>query len=59
MNIHVENTYKSMIAFWCKRQIEAIEKNNMADAYDIQTNTLPKCWSKYKEALGNRIVKEN
>lgn len=54
-----EYTLKQMIIFWSKRQIEAIQENDMAAAYDIQTNTLPKCWSLYKEELGNRIVKEN
>ena len=53
-----EYTLKQMIIFWSKRQIEAIQEDDMAAAYDIQTNTLPKCWSLYKEAIGNRIVKE-
>ena len=53
-----EYSLRQMIIFWSKRLIEAIEENDMAAAYDIQTNTLPKCWSLYKEEIGNRIVEE-
>jgi len=54
-----EYSLRQMIIFWSKRLIEAIEENDMPAAYDIQTNTLPKCWSLYKQEIGNRIVKEN
>ena len=35
-----EYSLRQMIIFWSKRLIEAIEENDMAAAYDIQTNTL-------------------
>jgi|TARA_B000000557_G_C20520546_1_gene336149 hypothetical protein len=53
-----EYTLKHMIIFWSKRLIEAIEEDDMAAAYDIQTNTLPKTWKLYKEHIGERIVEE-
>lgn len=54
-----EYTLKQMIIFWSQRLIESVEEGHMPLAYDIQTNTLPKCWSLYKEEIGNRIVEEN
>jgi hypothetical protein len=48
-----------MIIFWSKALADAVERGNMAEAFDIQYTTLPKCFDLYKEYLGNRIVEEN
>jgi|SaaInl1SG_22_DNA_1037389.scaffolds.fasta_scaffold67945_2 hypothetical protein len=54
-----EYSIKQMIIFWSKALADAVERGNMAEAFDIQYTTLPKCFDLYKEYLGNRIVEEN
>lgn len=54
-----EHSIRQMIAIWASRLQEAVEEGDMGTAFDIQYNTLPKCFDLYKEYLGNRIVEEN
>lgn len=54
-----EHSIRQMIAIWSSRLQEAVEEGDMDTAFDIQYNTLPKCFKLYKEYLGNRIVEEN
>ena len=54
-----EHSIRQMIFIWSSRLQEAVEEGDMATAYDIHYNTLPKCFDLYKEYIGNRIVEEN
>lgn len=48
-----EYTVRSMILHWSKRLLEAVQEQDMSTAFDISSNTLPKCWTQYKECTGN------
>lgn len=58
-DLNKEHSIRQMIVIWSSRLQEAVEEGDMATAYDIQYNTLPKCFKLYKEYIGNRIVEEN
>jgi len=47
-----EYTLRSMILYWSQQLVQAVQDNDMAHAQDITSNTLPKCWTQYKEEVG-------
>ena len=58
-DLNKEHSIRQMIVIWSSRLQEAVKEGDMGTAYDIQYNTLPKCFDLYKQHLGNRIVEEN